>query len=548
MSTIFSKDGIATTQITRFDGGIVNDPRNPKESIARIISNFDAITSANKLIPYRSSEAGDTNANATRISNYCIARRDGTTYSLYGLGRTSAASVLAEIYYKNLTTSSANDLDDSDWTETANNVSASGSQDYNLFAYYRKSGMIYFAKAGTTICAYDPTGATALAEGGSGESVTIAYTYIGQGITHSKDGIFYVPVYNNAGAAGAKSFIISKNGTGAWNTSALALPDHLIPTSISESGNFLAIACAPASGVGNSVVYLWDRDSTLVSESIDWGTGSLVIIEEIDGELVGISQKGGTGTSFSGIPHGTSSHRDKVIFRRLVGIKAKKFLEIQANHAGSSNTTKIPLYKQTVDNRLLFQMFIELNGSVRDGIWSIGRSGPNEEFALIHERTSNNNTALVTGDIPNGFFLIGDYLFQSYLVNATSIFNITKTDDGSTFSHNSVYETKTYDAGDASFYKDLLEVVVQTEYMPAAGQITLAYQVDEDIGTSTWTTIFTNSTNNSISNTANNIESSGVQLPRAYKQIAFRILSTGGTEVTGLLFREQIIGRKYIAD
>jgi hypothetical protein len=196
-------------------------------------------------------------------------------------------------------------------------------------------------------------------------------------------------------------------------------------------------------------------------------------------------------------------------------------------------------------------MLIELNGSVRDGIWSIGRSSATSSLALIHERTSNNNTALATGNNITGFFSMGDYLFQSYSISGT--YSMTKTDDSATaFSHNSVYETKVFNGGqhgfDASYYKDLKEITVMTEYMPTAGQITLAYQTNADIGTSTWTTIFTNSTDNSISHTAVNIESSGAALPRDYKEIAFRILSTGNAVVTGLRFSEEIKDKRYVAD
>ena len=534
---------IIETTINRFDGGITNDPRNPAENVARMMSNFDVLTSPNKMTPYRSSESGDDAGSTSIKRNFAIALRTGTTYSLYALGVVSGQNYV-EVLYKNLTTGATTDLDDNAWAATANNADSSGATDFNLFVFYRRTGLIYGSSAGSRIWAYDPSGVASFAA----TSRSLTYTQIGQGLVHSKDDILYIPYYNNAGAAGAKSFIARNNNT-TWTDAALTLPDHLIPTSISEYGNFIAVVCTPASGIGNSRLYLWNRDSSLatLSETIDCGTGSAIICEEIDGELVIISQKGGAATSFTGNPHGSSSHRDRVIFRILVNNQALKFLEIQANHSGGANTTILPLYKQKVDNRLFFQMLIELNGSVRDGVWSIGRSAPGARFALIHERTSNNNTALTTSDSLRGFIMVGDYLFQSYVAGGTHA--TTKTDDSSTgFSHNSVYETKTFNGGDSTIYKDLTEAMVETEYMPTAGQITLAYQINENVGTSTWTTIFTNTTNNSVSHTANNIESSGATLPKQYKQIAFRILSTGGAEVTGLRFKEELTVRKHIVD
>ena len=207
-------------------------------------------------------------------------------------------------------------------------------------------------------------------------------------------------------------------------------------------------------------------------------------------------------------------------------------------------TIAVGIQKQKIDNRLLFQMLIELNGAVRDGVWSIGRVGPGVPFSLAHERTSNNNTALATGDGVRGFIQVGDYLFQSYAAGGTHA--TTKTDDSATaFSHNSVYESKIFNLGDSSIYKDLKEATVTTEFMVAAGDITLQYRVDENTA---WTTIFNNTTNNSIGHTATNIESSGAALPRHYREIQFRILSTGNAEITGLSFKEQVAGRKYTAD
>ena len=80
------------------------------------------------------------------------------------------------------------------------------------------------------------------------------------------------------------------------------------------------------------------------------------------------------------------------------------------------------------------------------------------------------------------------------------------------------------------------------EYMPAAGDITLAYQIDKNIGTSTWTTIFNNTTNNSVGHTAINIESSGETLPD-YGEIMFRIESVGNAKIIGFRYKFEIIDK-----
>ena len=509
---------ITETIINRFDGGIVNDPRDPAENTARIVSNFDIITNPRKMTPYRDSESGDSAASTSQKQNFCIALRTGTTYSLYALGVQSGTGQ-AEVLYKDFTTGAANDLDDDSWAATANNQSGSGSVNFNCFVYYKKTGLIYMGRAGTHIAAYDPSGSAAFSD----TNQAITFSTIVQGLVHSKDDILYI-AYDNK---------IAVNNNGSWNTTGLTLPAHYTITSLSEYGNYLAIACAPISGIGNSRLFLWDRDTSLstVSESIDWGVGSLMILDTVDGILIGISQKGGVGTSITGNPAGTTSFGDRIIFRYLAGDQAIKFKEI----IGGANSTELPIAKQKVDNRLYFMMLVEFGGSVRDGIWSIGRS-PGAPLAVVHERTSNNDTALATTDTIKNFFVVGDYAFISYQAGGT--FALNKTSDTATYTASSVYESKKFDAGNPSLKKDLVGVTVTTEYLPTAGQVILEYRVDQNTA---WTNIFTNTTDNSISHSVNS--SSGL-LPKDYKEIEFRIESTGGAEITSLQFTEEITGKR----
>lgn len=510
------------TKIDRFDGGIENDSRDPRENTCQMVSNFDIFTNPRKMTQYRSSESGDGAAATRQRRNFCLAIRTGTTYSLYALGRQEAVARL-EVEYKDLTTGAANDLDDTGWGSTANNQSGAGTAEYNLFVYYQRTGYIYASNT-ANIIRYDPDGGDAIAD----THQTLTHTHIAQGVVHSKDDILYIPYFNSGG-------FIARNNNGTWNTTALTLPVHYIPSSICEYGNYLAIACIPTSGVGNSRVFLWDRDSSLttVDESIDWGEGMLMVLEEVDGALIGISQKGGAANSFTGVPNGVVVTNDKVIFRQLVGNKAVKVKELLANHSGGSATTQLPIAKQRVDNRLYFQMLIELNGAVRDGVWSFGRIDQNSPWVLVHERTSNNNTALDTGDSLRNFIKVGDYLFQSYI---DTNYAISKTDDGATFSHNSVYESKRFNAGDASTHKDLMEATVTTEYMPTAGDVILQYRTNNS---TSWTQIFQNTTDNSISRSAI------TSLPKDYKEIEFRILATGNAEITGLIFKENVKSRRF---
>jgi len=533
--------------INRWDGGIVNDPRDPRENTARMVTNFDILTNTHKMTPYRSSADADDSSTTFRIRNFALANRTGTTFSLYGLGTTSGASSLPEIYYKDLTTGSANDLDDADWTETANNVASTGAVAYNFFTYYDKTKLIYGAKGGNRFFSYDPA-----AGGFVNDANTISFTFVGQGRVHFKDNILYVPLYNRAGSAGARSFIAKFDGS-TWTDAALTLPDHLVPTSITEFGNFLAIACAPFSGFGNSVVYLWDRDASLttLSESINFGDGNLIILEQVDGELIGISQIGGsaTVTGLSNIPNSTVSFDNRITFRRYVGGgKAEKIQEVLV---GATSTSILPLAKQRVNSRLYFMMSASINGATREGVWSIGRHAPNVPFTLLHERTPNNDTALASSADLHNFIFVGDYLFQAHLSSGSDA--MTRTGGATAiFNHTSIWESKVYDGGDSSLAKKLLGISITTEALAANSSVIVRYAIDENIGGASWTTILTHDTDNEVFKAATVIESSGAALPE-YREIQFRIEAVSGasgtspTEITSLSFKSEVRGVRAYA-
>lgn len=547
------------TVINRFDGGISNDPRDPRENVARMVSNYNIILNPRKMSPYRSVEDKNVNQATDTIRNFAVARFSATASRLYGLGRISSTDNRAEVLFKALTSGVANDLDDSDWSTMTNGSSATGIlTHFDLFVFYRRNNRIYGARDGSQLWSVLADDSSAFEDTSDAADGNIAYTHIAQGLVHSKDDILYIPYYNDAAALGGRSRIASKNGSAAWTPSALSLPDHLVPVSICEYGNFIAIGCAPITGEGDSIVYLWDRNASLptLSESINWGPDVLRILEYVDGELIGISQSGGatgavqpvSGSVVAGgvSPRAASALQDRVIFRRLVGNRAEQFMEITRDSTDTDNVgnTVVPIAKQKINNRLFFLMLIEIDSVIRDGLWSVGKN-QNGEWTLIHEQTTNNNTALTTGDVPENFIVIDDFRFITYRASGT--WAMRGTNEGATaFAHNSDYITKRFNLGDSSMRKDLVEVTVTHEPLPANASVEVAYRINEETA---FTTILTSDTDNDISRMAVNIESSGAALPKDYSEIQFRIRSTGGAsgeggEVTSLRFIEQMTARK----
>lgn len=492
----------------KFDGGIVNDPRSRKYGAVRMSTNFDLLTNQKRATPYRNSEDGNSSQSDLKIQNFCVAIRTGTTYSLYGLGVTTGGAI-GEVYYKDLTTGASNDLDDATWTETANNADAGGSVNFNLFVYYAKRDRIFLAVGGTTISSYDPDGSSAFDD----ESHALAYTNIAQGLVHSKDDILYIP-YDN---------IIAKNNNNSWTDAAITLPSHLYITSICEFGNYLAIFAAPLSGVGSSVCYLWDRDSTVatLSESIDWGEGVVKVGEEIGGVLCGITLSGNNSTRF----------KDRVLLKYWDG--GARAILIPDGELEGGTTTQLTLAKQKINNRVYFMMTVTLNGAVREGVWSLGRNNDGV-FTLIHERTPNNDTALSSGVLKN-FFFVGDYLFQSYVDNGANA--MSKTNDTSSYtSSTSIIETVINPAMPDKYIgvtKKGFSIGATYAPLPTAGQVIVKAKVNGAAGG--YTTIFTETTDSLVRTQPVPMPSGGTHLTDG-EEIEFRIESTGGAEVTGLIY------------
>lgn len=521
---------IIEQKINDFSLGMTNDYRTPDTRYSRLLKNFDAHTFKHKLLPFRSSEDGDNDPTNNQFRNF-----NAESGTLYALGVISSSSALAKVKSKALSTGASADLGDNTWTAPANNQSASGATDFNLFGYYKNQNKVYGTRSARYVWSFSTIGG---AFNDTEVDLGSTFTNSCQGITHSKDDIFYFGWDNN----------IAKNNAGSWTGAALTLPKNLYVTSICESGNYLAIACAPISGFGKSVVYLWDRDASLatLSESIDWGEGNLKILEVIDGVLVGISISANSNTTFN----------QKIIFRYLNGGRAEVFKELQ-NDLSSAASLALPIAKQKVNNYLYFLLDITMNSNRQAGVWKIGKNKEGN-LVVVMDRPANNDTALASTDTLQNFIIVGEYAFIAYTNGSASNIAISKTDDTNKNNVTSVYETVILNDGDSSIVKKLLGITIFNEPLTSNSQITIKYSADNNIAGSIFTTIFTydgtssSAVNlNALFHSAINIESSGGQLPQ-YKEIIFRIelkgyASSAGalSAITGLKYKSEIIDKDF---
>ena len=515
-------------KISRFDGGISDDPRQPVSNAGSLIKHFDIFQNPFKLIPLRSSEADTgTSVSATDLEQYRVQDFQlGLDGKLYGLGR-AAASAVPKVFSKA-------DPTTGDWT-IESTAEGTGALIRGCFIEWQSAWWMF---SGTTRVSRWTIGSTF--DNTQGTVATI--TSVAQGVVGA-DNNLYLP-YNN------KLVRVNSSGT-VTDDVAPAIPSDMRITSVTRYGTYLAIGCAYGTSnitisSGRSQVFIWDMTATTFSDILDFGEGALRVLGNIEGFIVGVSDKYLTSTL--GLTRGS------MVVRMWNGGVPRVVKEIVSNQTVTADATAFPdtvtRFPRNVvikNNKMYWAASVPLGLSTSTestfhlGIWVFGRKNENSNFALavdfIEEAVDTANFFI------NSFGAAGDYWFISH--SAESAGKVTKTDDAANYTITSIYDTQIFNGGDVASYKDLIDATVTTVFLPTAGQVVLRYRIDEE---TSYTTIFTNTTNNSISRTLNLIASSGAALPKDYKEIQFRIESTGGAEITGLSFREDIKGRRYITD
>lgn len=517
---------IITRKIDRFDLGIGETPRGRTQTRAHACIGFDALSHKNKLIPLRSSVSGnDGSHDATTPKNFEIAYNTAISRNvLYMLGKGLVNGRPSFVYKTLESTGDTDDLGDAGWfpktAQQYSEVSTGSVTNYEMFVYYKRTARLYGVRDNRYVWSAVLDNGTDITD--TEQDLGGTFTHLCDGLIHSKDDTMYFG-YDNK---------IAKNSNGSWNTAALTLSAELYITSITEYGNYLAIACAPVSGLGKSVVYLWNRDTSVVevSESIDFEEGVLNVIGVIDGILVGISLY----ANESGV--NVSRKQNRLTFRKYTGLSKAKLI---AEFLLDDNTyPQLSLAKQEIDSRLHFMFYGTINGATREGVWSIGSSAQNESgFSIFQERTPNNDTALTSPNLYS-FIYVGDYLFQSFKTGSTH--TITKTNSGDSWSSTSILETQIFISEDRKKKCQFRGATVYTEPLPTDGQITVKYRVDGDMDDATiWDgsgerDLATFTTDNESRHQV--ISESASETTPFYKEIQFRLESTGGAVITGFEF------------
>lgn len=334
-------------------------------------------------------------------------------------------------------------------------------------------------------------------------NTTTTISSVAQGLI-AKDDNLYLP-YNNVLVRVYPSLTVQDQ--------ALKLPTNLKITSLTNYGNYLAIGCSPKNSFqGTSKVYLWNLTSPDIQEVIDWGEGDLRILENIEGMLVGVTDRY--------LNNATGAGRGSMIIQGYTGGVPQVLKEV---FTAKLTGITMPTQKTVKNNRVFFAAKIMTNDSgteYNEGIWSFGRKNASYPYSLtcdyVYSTISTSGIQSI-GSAANFFFIThsGDG-------------SIAKTDDTAVYTETSILEIQIINFGDADTDKRLDRFKVSCRSQASGESIVVKYKVD---GATSWTTIGTYDTDSGLSHTFVQEELAGVAF-KSGREFKFRIESTGGAEIT----------------
>lgn len=496
--------------IDSFDGGIEDDVRTASANGYACSSHFD-VSQPHRLVPLKDMEA-EADITGAAIHNYDITDFVYHKYSsgsnLFALGINYNTNTNPAIFEK------SGDVITSAFTLSTNSAAATGTAVANSFFEYQQN--LYFIRNSNVLVKYARASVTLTATAATFSS---SGAPTGKPFHHKKSDIVYVPFSN----------ILSQwNGTAVSDP--LTLPTSESITALAEYGTYLAIATSPAGNATTSCkLYIYDMVSSDVTDVITIGEGVVRWMENINGTiLIGVSNgDADAGSTF----YGNTSRAGIKIYAYAGGQNVTTIKEFVTRNANAHTLTQFTSRKNDVF--YFATEILQVNGSTRTQLWVLHK---NRYGKWVVEGNALPKNDTVVSNL-RGFSRIGDYLWISY--DETNTHEVRRSNDATSFTASSLYESQIFTLGDSSTTKKLLGATVMTEPLPTAGQIILQYRKDE---ATSWTDIFTHTTDDSISHSAINHESTGATLPE-FKEIQFRIKSTGGAVITGLKFKVEVLDK-----
>lgn len=307
-------------------------------------------------------------------------------------------------------------------------------------------------------------------------------------------------------------FRLDPTGTPTTSDVSAIVPTGFVVTSLTPYGLYMAIALNRLYGgsdsfpdIVSSRVHIYDLINLDPLQVIDWGRGSLKILGNLGGTLVGITDEYVSNT--------LGNDTGKIVIKEWRGGSTSAAETLKELIASSTGTTFLPVYKGNESGKLSFYARIPFPGGAVEGIWSYGKKRAADDYAFsLRIETS----AFATSAGAQSFFDIGNFTFISHSNDGS----IVRTADAETYAYTSVYESQVFLR---DYEQQLKSVELTTQPLPASSSAIVRYRVN---GASSWTLLMTMNTTSATYDLRARPESGGEFLK--HHEIEFRIESTGG--------------------
>lgn len=498
--------------INRFDGGLAQDLRTSASNEASSSANFDIFTNEHKLIPY-SDPVAETHASGPMtdyaITDVAVLNISGTTPTIYGMGRASSGSINVAIFKK----SSTSDIT-SQWS--ASLASSGARTPGSLLSYHDTTAgadKLYFVNGGAFGVFTDPS------------TIGTAGSLVGPYTTNLYPKPYRHPIDNTVYLGAANKVYKFDAVTYTSATLLHTFGTNFEVQSFTEYGNYLAVGGRYFGRDKKSAVYLSNRvlPNDGAQQVIDWGEGSLVAIENIDGWLVGISYTEDVG-SYSSI------RKYKLFVKVYSGGTVQTIKEIETRR-----NDDIKIWKAKNNNKMYFGYDTDRS------LYCVGKNKLGH-FVVTPDRYYTPSGSYITGTF-DGVSFVGDVSFVAYTDGGTSGY-LTRQGIGSTYSLTSYYDT-TVNSGmvveHRTLRKKLKNIRIAYSLPNGLSNGTVGLSIRQDSQTASYTSVISETEASSGEFVTHaDMCADGSAFDEFY-EIQFRLSSTGGIEIKQIDYEYELI-------
>lgn len=484
------------TTLKSFDGGMNPDVRDQGDDSFALSYNLDTLDN-NKSLKAKKTFVAIAD-NGEKITRFLYAKLAAGGYRMYGLGQDTGGQ--PKVFIGNPPVQNTPYWD-------AYQAGTVGAVATNVFFEYKD--YLYFWQNGTILSRKLLTGGETFTE----SYQTISYTNVAQPVRHSADDIAYFFSDNK----------VHKLNDTSWTSNALTLPSDLKIVGGAEYGNYLAILCSPIqAGTAESVLFLWDRDSSLstISAKVKLGVGEVYHIGSNDTGLF-ITQIVNTISAYG------ANYNEGFVIKHYNGFLTEKKFNDSATQAYFNS---ISLSGNSIMVGRDFYFPLQLTTTKDNVTYNFIMSAKFEKEEIII--TANQSIDSVSGSI-NGIYEVTGQWYVSHSTTPLTFESAL----GSTFADGAL-ETHIYATESRTQSKQLLGATVTTDPLDTGESVNIKYRIDEQ---TSWTTILTADTDDDVAHHAVNEDGGVGELPTLYKEIQFRLEGSGGTEITGFSFKEEVL-------